>query len=518
MKIKQLQITGPEHDGELLRDYEALYRGGKYFRARVHRFLPQNPQEPSPVYTTRQKEASFRSYVGTIVDYFTALLFASPILYKAELAGSEVDNPEWFDRFLEDCDGNGSDLVDFLRLRTADAMVKRRGWWMLDFPDNYGTAQSKADAEKDGSVWIALRGLQAEQVLDCGRDRRGRLLWAIVHQVECPRETPDDGRDEDVHTWHVLDRERVRIFEARTDKGSRLDEQKDATLVSEITHGLGDVPLVELDVQDGLWVANRLYDAQVEHFRLSSGLSWNIKRTCYAMPVFRIEDPEQFSRVQKMGAGYYLMLGKDEDMDWKGPPSAHLSVTREEIRSQKDEIFRLVTQMSLGVENNAASVGRSAESKVVDAEAIQVVLRSYGALVRDAVKKTLNLIGRARGEEFAWTVEGLDKFDTVPAETLVELLREAIDIGIPSKTFMAEAKFRAAMGLIPGIDQKTRDEIKTEIEQGLNEEENTERELIGLARRVGATAGGGPEETTPGRGGAAAPTPPPQQESAAAPS
>jgi hypothetical protein len=507
VKIKQLQITGPEHDGDLLRDYEALYRAGKYFRARINRFLHQNPQEPTQVYEIRKKEAVYRSYMGTVVDYFAALLFASPILYKTELAKKEVDQPEWFGDFSDDADGSGTDLGEFLRLRTVDAMVKRRGWWMLDFPEGYGTAQSKADAEKDGSASVTLRKVGAEQVLDCGRDRKGRLVWAIVHESECPRETPDDSRNEELHTWYVLDRSHVRVFQVRCESGHKPDPDRDAQKVSEIAHGLGEVPLVELDVGDGLWVANRLESAQLEHFRLSSGLNWNIKRTCYAMPVFKLADREAFANAMKMGAGYYIMLdaGTNEDMDWKGPPTGHLAVTREEIRSQKDEIFRLVTQMSLGIDNNAAAVGRSAESKVVDAEAIQVVLRSYGALVRDALKKTLNLLSKARGEEHTWSIEGLDKFDTIPPEVLIELLQQAIDIGIPSKTFMAEAKFRAAVGLIPGVDQKTKDEIKSEIEDGLDEEESNEKDLIGLARRVGEAAGRG-SETDPA-GGSRVPAP-----------
>src|SRR5690606_10271409 len=147
------------------------------------------------------------------IDYFGALLFASPVIYKCQINGSEVEPPDWLGQLKDDADGVGTDLVEFLRLRIIDAMIRRRGLWMLEYPETYGTAQSKADAERDGGVNLKLSAVLAEQVIDCARDQRGRLLWAIVHTVDRPRETPDSTRGPRLHTWHVLERHRSRVYQ-----------------------------------------------------------------------------------------------------------------------------------------------------------------------------------------------------------------------------------------------------------------------------------------------------------------
>ena len=55
-------------------------------------------------------------------------------------------------------------------------------------------------------------------------------------------------------------------------------------------------------------------------------------------------------------------------------------------RRLKDEIYRVAQQMALGVENNAASVGRSAESKEVDSSSTETCLKAYASPVREAAE------------------------------------------------------------------------------------------------------------------------------------
>lgn len=466
MLISRLQDKSPDYDGELWRDYWALYEGGRGFRKRVRNFLPMNPLEPAEVYAQRTREACYRSYLGTIVDYFGALLFTTDLTYTPE--GKET-SPEWSTVITEDSDGKGTNLVQFVRARLIESMVKGRGFWRLDFPANYGTGESKADADKAGATDVRLRSVQREDILDFEVDDRGKLVWVIVYESTTPRAQPDEERGGvTLHRWWVLDRESSRMFEAAVKKGERLNAELDLKPAVEHAHGLGEVPLVCIDPGAGLWVANRLESAQLEHFRLTSANNWSMRKTCYAMPVFSVGDPEDF-RPNRMGSGYYLSIGVDESMEWTAPPAHHLAVVRDEILSQKDEIFRLVTQMSLGIDNNAAAVGRSAESKTVDAEAIQVVLRAYGEMVREGMHNTLRMLSRVRGEDDDWTVEGLDKFDTLPADVLVELLEKVIDFKIPSDTFTSEVMTRTAHAMLPGLDKPTRDAIGKEVAEGVPE-------------------------------------------------
>lgn len=509
MKIKTLQQQHPEYDGDLWRDYEALYAGGDQFRKRINRFLARNPQEPEEIYSKRKREAVYRSYLGTVVDYFTALLFSVPVIYKPTVGDSsnEVDLPEWVEDLADNVDGCGSDLSDFLRASLIEACVKRKSYWLIDYPDNYGQHKTLVDAERDGALDVRLRIVKRDNILDYRRDKRGNLLWAIIVDEETVRDEPEDIREHKITTWTVVDKQRIRKFEAITHLMSSPDSEIVLTPISDIPHGLGEMPLIELDVHDGLWVANRLESPQLEHFRLTAANNWSMRRTAYAMPVLNLLDPEGFNP-QRMGAGYFLKLGLEEKASWIAPPSAHFAAMTEEVRNQKDEIFRLVTQMSLGVDNNAAAIGRSAESKMADAEAIQVVLRAYANKIRDALKTALNRLSKSRGEQHEWHVEGLDRFETIPPDMLIELLKASLEIGVPSKTFKVEAKFRAASALLPGIDSTTREKIREEITAGVDEEEENDAELLEIARGTGAGAQRGPEED-PSGGSAAAPIAPP---------
>lgn len=499
MLVKQLNAESPCRDETLWRNYQALYEGGKLFHDRVKHFLPRNPQEPHDTWQLRARESVYRSYVGTVIDYFAAQMFAVPVIYKPE---DDAEPPDWFQDFENDCDGRGTDLLEFLRQSLVDALTVKVATVELDFPETYGRADSRYDADKTGASDVRLRRVERHCFLDWERDPRGNLVWSISKTTKRPRATPEDKREATLHEWRVLDREQVRIYRALVDDNKILDENSNIEPVVELRHGLDTVPTVELCIDDGLWVANRLESAQIEHYRLSSGLSWSIKRTCYAMPLFKVGDPESFSP-GRMGSGYYIAISNNDSAEFLAPPTGHLSLTAEEIKNQKDEIFRLVTQMSLGVDNNAAAVGRSAESKIADAEAIRVVLRAYAAQVRDFLKNVLNLLSKARGDNTEWTVEGLDKFETLAPETLVELLTQAIQLDIPSETFQLEAKYRAAIGVVPGLDEETRGIIRDEIEQGLKEQERADEELREIARGLAGAEAEGSEEGDSGRSPAA---------------
>ena len=423
-------------------------------------------------------------------------MFSTPIILKATVGeDTEVESPKWLANFQDNADGCGTNLIELLRLGFVDACVMRKAYWRLKFPENYGSAQSLSDAERTGATDIRLERIKRDAIIDWSRDEDGELQWAILLKEEKPRPAPEDERTKKIVTWTIVEQDKVREFAVDIqafEKTGLLNPEQNVEPMVEQPHGLDALPLIELDTSEGLWIGNRLESPQLEHFRLTAANNWSMRRTAYSQLLFKVENPKEF-RPATSGAGYYQVLGVKEDADWLSPGSDHMSVVADEIKSQKDEIFRLVTQMSLGVDNNAAAIGRSAESKLADAEAIQVVLRTYGERIRDAIRLILNLISKARGEAIKWQVEGLDRFDTLDPETLLELLKQALGIGIPSKKFEVEAKYRAAVALLPGIEKSVKDEIRREVEKGVAEEESADQELREIASGTRTGAQGRPE-------------------------
>lgn len=469
MQLELLNTTHEDFDAETWRDYWALYEGGKAFRKRCSRMLARNGQEPDQVYQERLKVAHYRSYLGPIVDYFVAFLFTAQLAQRAEIEGKAANADDWYGTWKEDCDGSGVDLVEFLRERTTRTLVDGSSWWVVELPDDGGRpAQNRQEWTDRALGDVRLRAINREQVLDWSVGEDKAFDWVMLYSQETPRPSPAVARDTILHRWWIYTRDTVELFEYRQQKHQPLDSKTEvASVGGPRPHGFHRVPLVELKIPTGLWVANRVESPQREHFSLSNAHTWAIRRTCYTMPVFKLKDR---TKPPQMGTGYYIMIGTEEDMDWSAPPSTPFEMIRAEVASQKDEIFRIIHQMAMGVENNAAAVGRSAQSKVEDSNATKVILTAYGACVRKAVEQTYQLISEGREDGYEWSIEGMDKYDTADMVGLVQAVTQADLLDIPSPTFAREVRTRVALALLPDINQGLKDKIREEIEKNLPDE------------------------------------------------
>lgn len=510
MRLDFLRATHPTYDAGLWRRYDALYRGGEVFAGLVEEFLPRNPSEPSDVYNARKLEAAYFNYGGPICDWFAAKLLAAPFTPRAKLDGEVVDPDPFYAEFREDCDGAGTDLVDFARERFCSALVKGRSWWCAELPSDGGVPPvNRAEYEARGLGRAYIYPIENEQVLDWETDRRGELLWAVVHDVEAARESIGVRRGARVReTWRVYDRANVEayVYEYDPTEPPPKPEEVNVVSVGSRPHGFRSVPLVPMGfvgtrgvrVQigrrattlsaaklEGFWLMNRLASPQIAHFRRAAALDWNLTRTCYAMPVFSLRDREP----PVMGSGYYIMLSDGESASWMAPPTEHLAAMQGRVETLKDEIYRVANQMAQGVNNNAAAVGRSGESKAADAANAEVCLHVYGAVVREAIERTYDLLADGRNDPEDWSVEGLNTFSLADAALVVDNATKAAMLPIPSSTFRRELAIRTAEALLPGADQEIKDTIRREIADGIESEEAARVEdLLADGEQV---AGGG---------------------------
>jgi hypothetical protein len=483
--LAQLSQKHPELTRETLADHRAIYEGGETFMKRVGRFLPKRPVESDERYVLRISEANYRNYTGPAIDYFASMLFSTrPILSASEPKTSEPvpDLDDYWTTLENDVDRRGTDLSALFKGALVDSMVAGWSWVRVHAPS--GEAESRADFEAEGLGEAYLEHLPCESVIDWQDDGVG-LEWAIVYSTEDRRNGVMGARDMTTQRWDVLYPDRVDTYEITHQKTKPPAGDTEIPLVSSMPHTFGRVPLVCLDLPVGLHVCRRLLTPQLAHFRTTNALAWNLASSCYAQPVFHLMDQQS---VPKMGAGVALIMGAEEKVDWIAPPTEHLSVMGENVKDQKDEIFRIVHQMALGVDNNAASVGRSGESKQADAASTRVVLLAYSRLVKEAIERTLDLITKHRGESLKWSVEGLDDFAAASVHGLLEAMKLLNDAGgIPSETFNAEMSARAAEALLPDLDAATKQIIRKEIQAGIKKALEEESELAAITREVAAS-------------------------------
>jgi hypothetical protein len=454
-----------------LADYCALYAGGEAFDKRKMKLVPQNVDEQNDIYQHRLNQVHYRNYAGPIIDYFASHLFAAPFEVRAKGEDDEPTEPdEFYGEFREDCDGIDTDFCDFLRARFVEALQVGVGYWLVEFPDD-GADEPLDRAEfqhrKLGDGY--LRAVCAEDVLDWECDEIGQLDWVIVHKKEKRRDDPRVSRNLITETWWLYDRETVETFQVTYEPSKPPRDEDIIKSLGRRPHRCNVVPLIALRIDpEGLWVMNRIASTQLEHMRIANANAWSIRRTCFAMPVVKVEDGQN---PPKFGVGRYMMIGVNESFEWAAPPSVPYEAMRNEVASLKDEIFRICHQMALGVDNNAAAIGRSGESKMADAHSTEVVLKAYGALVLKAAEETYEVLSDARGDtDVTWSIEGFQRFNLADALVLVESVNAAATIDIPSETFQKEIKTKVALGLLHDVAQDVKDTIREEIAEGITDQ------------------------------------------------
>jgi len=466
MKLGTLDQKHSSYDADRWCQVEALAKGGKKFREHIGCFLPQNPVEPEEIYFQRRSQAHYRSYMGSIINLYVGWLFASSFSVKPYERGTEtpVAEVDKFYGFFQEDVGNETQLNAFMQERFRGALTNHKSYWLIELPSNDGQeAEDAADYELRGLGRATLKAIERHEMYDWQENEEGELQWAIIHTCYDVRENWAADRDTTVETWRVYDDTYVYTFQLTYKKDERpKDENFEVPQVGEpATHGFKRVPIVCMHIPMELTIGEATFDTQLEHFRIDNALSWLIRRTCYAQPVFNLADGDAPPR---MGAGYAILLGPDDKIGWTSPPVAPFDVLQSNLDNKRDEIYRIVHQMAQGMDNNAETVGRSADSKEIDAAATRIMLNTYGGFVSKTIEETYELISEARGEKnYEWSVEGFSGYDTATVSTLIANAGLARELGIPSQTFQKELCTKVALALHPEADQRVKDTIRDEI-------------------------------------------------------
>jgi hypothetical protein len=460
MKLNILSQKNCLCEPELFTKYQALYEGGKTFHKNIALFLNKNLFEGNDTYQLRQKEASYESYINTLVNQFSSQLFSSPFVVRSE--PESID--EFYTEFKEDCDLNGSDLVTFTHKLFTCALVKGAAWLIAEMPDDGAPPPESLLEYQDrglGRAW--LNSIDASDVLDWQVDSFGQLLWCITHKIEKNRLDPRSERNMVTETWKIYDQSNVETFQVTYKENEPPAKDSIIPSLGVKAHGFNRVPLLCLRLPVGLWLVNRLADAQIEHFRMNNGLGWSMRRSCYPTAVFKTDDKDSGALI-KSSDGFGVMIGKDEELSWITPATDSFTEMANRVRTFKDEIHRLALQMALAVDNTPGTMKRSGESKAKDSEATQVILFSYADLVKGFIEEIYELVSDARGDTgVTFSIEGMDHFNVDDSEQVINVALIAQGLNIPSDIFKKELAIKVAETLLPHVSQDIKDDIRAEI-------------------------------------------------------
>jgi len=475
MALALLRQTHPEYDAGYWARLRAFYKGGrKLLRdpAIMKEVFPQHRDEISEVYKERCARAFYVPYAGEIVDHIIASLTSEPLVVslnddktkpkKPGAASPPEPLPEFYDAFTKDCSAEGgaeTNINQLVRATILEALQVRCAWVQydtaraIDAEGNPKVYTSKAEQEKDASLDVYAFNVPAESVIDWeDAATSGELEWVMTHFVEAKRAGIASSRSVVTERWTFWTEETWDEYAITYDRRKPPEADKIVPWVDGGTHTHGKVPFRRLEVPDGLWVMEKLEGLAREHFNKRSGLAWaelqSLLPELYeflgpevgapgAMVGENQEDVDR-SVNQKRGQGFVQTLGAEDKAEFVGPDSAPFDHALTSCRDVRDEMHRVTHQMKLAVDNTAAALTRSGESKAQDKASEQVVLTYLGLLCREFLKGLMQDVARARREVQLvdrWKVKGMEKFDEVATGDTIDNAVALEGVDIPSPTF-----------------------------------------------------------------------------------
>jgi hypothetical protein len=222
--------------------------------------------------------------------------------------------------------------------------------------------------------------------------------------------------------------------------------------------GTGRVPLFEVRVSEGLWLANKAALLQLEHFNKSNALGWALTMGLFATPV--IYSDREWSQIT--GESYYVQLGPQDSFGWAEPEGKVYQIAADNLARLKDEIYRVSYLMQQAGDSTGAA--QSGLSKQWDFSVTQEILRAYGDVIKDAIRNILNAVASARQDEMAVDVAGLDEFDIADFNSEAKNAQNLLDLGIDSETLRKQIYKRVALKYLCDARQDVKNRIVEEIE------------------------------------------------------
>jgi hypothetical protein len=446
----------------LWRRYRDLYVGGEQLRTNAGEYLIRRQREPMEVYNERLHRVFYENYIGSIVDWYVATLFRREPLILIESGDPRAR--KFLAAFSEDCDSRGTSLSEFFRKQMREALICGVSYALVDFPRSWRTPANLAEEDQDGVNHAYLSECGAEQLINWSTDERGEFEWVVLRTSARRKESVEAPEWNKETRWLYFDRERFQVYR-------RLEKDGGSSAAVDLTdsgyHGfarLRRVPLYTVRVPDGLWLLNKAGSLQLEHFNKSNALSWALTMGLFAQPVVYSEREWR----QMIGDSYYIQLGPNDRFGWTEPEGKVYQIAADNLRRLQEEVYRVCYLLH---QAGGSLVSQSGVAKQRDFAITQEVLRGFGDIVKDTMKRLLRGIVAARQDETAVDVSGLDEFDIGDFYGELADAERLLGLGIPSRTLRRQVFQKLAFKYLCDVRQDVKDEIAREIERGMEDEQ-----------------------------------------------
>ena len=169
-------------------------------------------------------------------------------------------------------------------------------------------------------------------MINWSRNERNEYEWVVLrHRVQRQPTIKNAEVIEETY-WRYYDRTQFRSYR----QVARASENSPIELIAQGAHGLSRqnrVPLIDMQLSDGLWLMNKAAHIQLEHFNKSNALSWAITMGLFAMPV--IYSDREWNQI--VGESYFIQLGPTDKFGWTEPDGKVYQIAANNLETLKQE-------------------------------------------------------------------------------------------------------------------------------------------------------------------------------------
>lgn len=451
---KVLRHRHVRFDPDHLAMISALCDGGKSWRAVITRVLPKNAAEPADVWRDRKTQAAYFNHMGGLISILVGHLFSEP----TEMAGGG----NYWEALAEDADHHGTDWDEWWAKAFLDALKNRQSFAWVNVParvlaEDAEPAANLAEQEAQGELDAHLVLLSGEHVIDWSEDAAGNLQWVMVEHQDWIRDGPDKP-PRVVWKWTSYDATAIRRWEWSDPAGSLITPPANAEAreLPEVLHGYGVLPVVRLQLPTGLWMGDKLHDPALHLCRRENDLDWALYKAAHALLYIKSEWGDEGAPV--IGPGYYMELGKDDEVGYAEPSGRNFEILRQRVKDIRQELYRVVQAMAQGLDNSASQQAQSGDSKGMDWKASEILLSAYAGKILDTMTKTALVVKAIRSTDEPPTFSGLHTGEDEGTDTFLERAALAIDARAMSPLFRRVVAKREVQRILG--DEATPEEIQ----------------------------------------------------------
>lgn len=516
------------YDSEMFSELCDLYTGGYQILKHARKYLPKYVGEHPARYKERLEQASYIPYFGQIIDYFVSNLFNQDLTVTPPSDSEDPETPgtlpdeAYYSQFNRNADRTGTPFADMVKLVFRDSIIYKKGILCVDFPSKENDAATRLEEDALGLADAYVYTHDSEDLIDWKKDDYGNFEWcklAYSEDVDGDPLAPKKLRRDVFKVWEI-NKDGFASWEEYSIEYEECNPPNQKAEVPLTDNGVTKfkiIPVMVLDIPEGLWVGNKIGPLAKEHFRRRSALQSAESKSLMCIPVaglasevgafqgalpseaqqnpHRGDDPVGTFKEQG-----YLVVGAQDNLYYLEPTGNSYQIIDKELAELRDEMFRVVHQMSQGVTtSHGGALRRSGLSKIKDAEATVIILGEYGRLVRRFAERVYKSISDARREDVTWVSRGLDTFEVDARQELLDEATKVDLINIPSQTFKTEYKTQIALQLMGNQHSSVQQAVRTEIREGVGKEtdileslmkEGMLPQMTGMMPRAPSSSGG----------------------------